>query len=338
MRQVIIDEYLDEWDVHPKNTFERLNELSMEAFERLLGQQTPLNDVPCPGCESSRQSHAFERHGFQYRFCGECSTLFVSPRPTAKQLEWYLKSSKMADFRRSEEYTKSMDDRFLNLAFHRTDWMERLVRRHSLPENGMIGLIEPRTGHLPNKLIERGVGTVQVVSPLFPVEKEVIKNEAVLSVDSIDAMESESASLIAAFEVVEHVVSPADFFASVFDALEPGGIFLITTRAGSGFDIQVLWEHSSILPLEHLNLFSVEGLRKLFESAGFEITELSTPGQLDLQIIQRVCKEKEDVSIPRFLTYFFENRDRHAFQRFQNFLQENLLSSFMRVVARKPVS
>ena len=69
-----------------------------------------------------------------------------------------------------------------------------------------------------------------------------------------------------------------------------------------------------------------------------EVLEASTPGQLDAQMIERVSGETEDVELPRFLRYFLAHRDIYAKCRLQQFLQENLLSSYLRVVARRPAT
>jgi hypothetical protein len=50
--------------------------------------------------------------------------------------------------------------------------------------------------------------------------------------------------------------------------------------------------------------------------------------------VERLVAE-EGVELPRFVRYFLGRRDQHAKQRLQQFLQQNLLSSHLRVVARK---
>jgi hypothetical protein len=108
----------------------------------------------------------------------------------------------------------------------------------------------------------------------------------------------------------------------------------VTARSGSGFDVQVLWEHADVTPLEHLNLISVEGLERAIEHSGFEIVELSTPGQLDVQVVDRARKERGTV-LPRFLDYLLAHRDALCHEKLQDFIQEQRLSSHMRLIARK---
>jgi hypothetical protein len=143
------------------------------------------------------------------------------------------------------------------------------------------------------------------------------------------------AKLIAMFDILEHQTNPFELLKGVDQALGADGLLVITTRSGSGFDIQVLWENSTILPVEHMNLISIEGIRLLLQNFDFEIMEISTPGQLDVQMIERVFRSQEQNCIPYFLQYFLRYRDSFAKNRLQQFLQENLLSSHLRIVAKK---
>jgi hypothetical protein len=110
----------------------------------------------------------------------------------------------------------------------------------------------------------------------------------------------------------------------------------IGTRSASGFEIQLLWEEARVYPLEHINLVSVEGIRHLVEKAGFIIEELSTPGQLDLQIIERQLQSRQEFSLWRFLSYILQHRGENTKNSFQKFLQENLLSSHLQILCKKP--
>ncbi len=73
----------------------------------------------------------------------------------------------------------------------------------------------------------------------------------------------------------------------------------------------------------------------LFEKNGFEIVELSTPGQLDVELVKNSLKNDKNINLSRFMSYLIEKRDEYVHRSFQEFLQRNNLSSHVRIAARK---
>ena len=71
---------------------------------------------------------------------------------------------------------------------------------------------------------------------------------------------------------------------------------MFTTLTVSGFDIQVLWEKSkSVYPPHHINLFSIDGFRRLVERSGLNLVNLCTPVELDVDIVRNIYLEKSDI-------------------------------------------
>jgi hypothetical protein len=100
--------------------------------------------------------------------------------------------------------------------------------------------------------------------------------------------------------------------------------------------LQVLWDKSkSIFPPDRINLISTEGFTKLFEKSGFKIIEISTPGQLDIELVKNELKSNKNLKLPRFISYMLENRDENSRYAFQEFLQRFNLSSHIRIAAKK---
>ncbi|MFC2055171.1 methyltransferase domain-containing protein [Chloroflexota bacterium] len=331
MRQIVVNEQLDELEVHPPHVYENLVELCISSAQELLERSNDFIDLSaCPACESKEIEHAFDKHGYVYWSCQLCSTLFVSPRPSKASLDWYLFDSPSAVFRRSDEYCLGMESRFAELAAYRANWITELYKRVNSNSQGPIVDLETR---IPDYLIELEQKHLSPVIAAKPLTKPINKYK---TTPDLVTLKDENASIVSAFEIIEHQTDPLDLVQNSYEALSPGGLLVITTRSSSGFDIQVLWEQcATIFPIEHINLLSVEGMKILLNRAGFELLEISTPGQLDVQMIEKELTEKEDIQIPRFLRYFFTYRDQFAKHNLQQFLQENLLSSYMRVVARK---
>ena len=113
-------------------------------------------------------------------------------------------------------------------------------------------------------------------------------------------------------------------------------MLFFTTKTISGFDLQMLWDKTPyIFVPEHLNLLSIDGLNLLIERSGFGLIELSTPGQLDVELVQLAAKEDPSIKLPSFVSYLLNHRDAEAKEDFQEFLQKHRLSSHVRVAAVK---
>jgi predicted TPR repeat methyltransferase len=163
-------------------------------------------------------------------------------------------------------------------------------------------------------------------------------NDAVSVINSLKEMHKVKAQVIIAFDVFEHVCSPSDLVEDINDVLAPGGLFALTTRSGSGFDIQAIWgDTDTIFPLEHVNLISVAGMRILLERQGFDFMELSTPGQLDVQVVMRKLDDNKKISGSRILRRLILESGESGREDLQQLLQKHLLSSHMRVVTRKKI-
>ena len=336
MKRVTVDEHLDEMEVHPPGLYQRLVDVCVASAKELLEQQDLFVETACPACASPDRELAFDKHGYIYWSCRVCATLFVSPRPSDSLVDWYLLHSPAAAFRGSDEYHEAIGGRVKELAAHRAEWVSELCERVRPDGRRPVVDVETRSLDYLAELQWRQVGPLITVKPLCSVpESLTAPPRSLTTVDDLADLRGASAKLIALFDVLERETSPSDLMLAVYEALGPGGLLVITARSGSGFDVQVLWEHATVFPLEHINLLSVEGIRELLTGAGFEILEISTPGQLDVQMIERVLREQPEADAPRFLRYFLGHRDRYAKQRLQQFLQENRLSSHLRVVAKK---
>ena len=337
MKQVVVDEYLDEMEVHPPGIYQRLQDVCVASAVELLEQQDHFVETACPACASPDRELAFEKHGYTYWSCQVCATLFVSPRPSGLLLDQYLLHSPVAAFRDSDEYREAVDRHVKELAAYRAEWVSELCERVGPDGQRPVLDVETRSPAYLDGLLRRHVGPVIAVKPLCSVPDSLTTPaNSVTVVNDLTGLKDANARLIAAFDILEHQASPENLVLAAHEALGPAGLLVVTTRSSSGFDIQVLWEQcTTIFPVEHINLLSVEGMRTLLTRAGFEILEASTPGQLDVQMIERVLQERPDADVPRFLRYFLRYRNSYAKRRLQQFLQENLLSSHLRVVARK---
>jgi len=110
----------------------------------------------------------------------------------------------------------------------------------------------------------------------------------------------------------------------------------MTCTLSSGFDIKELGAHAkNLYPPDHLNVFSVKGIKSLIDQHGFECLEFSTPGILDVEIVARALKDDPKIPVSAFVKDLVLNQSEDVQRSFQEFLQVNLLSSYGRILIRK---
>jgi len=330
MKHIVVMSDLKSADIRPPALLSRFRQVSIAESE-IFFDHSRLVDVPCPACQNTDKSEAFVKNGFTYADCTQCRSVYVTPRPAEHDLTNYYENSQAGKYRDFLSH-ETADARRLHVLRSRMAWVGRIFDETG--NSAARTYADIGTAH-PFVLDE--VRRLQLFDHLYSVNPQFVIDE-----DS-DAREVtpedaplESLGAVTAFEQLEHQFSPRDFLTSVHDMLVDGGIFYLTTRTISGFDLQVLWDQTPyIFVPEHLNLLSIEGITALLESAGFNLLELSTPGQLDVELVQRATSEDPAIELPRFVKYFLEQRGAETHADFQSFLQKNRLSSHVRIAAQK---
>lgn len=91
--------------------------------------------------------------------------------------------------------------------------------------------------------------------------------------------------VVVAVEVLEHVISPKKFIASLWSKLKPGGVLFLTTPNVYSSAYYPPDSSTAILePTDHLNLFSEDTLRQLITLFPFDKLEIELDGPNDLQL------------------------------------------------------
>ncbi len=150
------------------------------------------------------------------------------------------------------------------------------------------------------------------------------------------------ASLEGAFQVVvlpeslDRSDDPAGLLKRAIACLSRGGLLFLTALVASGFDLQALGvENQYLYPPDRTNCLTLAGLRRLLEGLKFDLLEVSTPGVLDVEIVQAHWARDPSLPLSRFERSVVLS-DEPTRRAFQAFLQERALSSYARVAARKP--
>lgn len=304
-------------DIHPDDMYKK--ELGLaKKFVVNAPSSKKINNCPISGLE--RQEILFEKWGQSYALCSQTWSLSLGNLPDELTLNHYFFDSDLAELRSSESYQSLNYQLRKDLWLSQIDWIEGRIRRYK--------------GMFKYKLIDWGpkmLGWLQEIKKAeFISEYVVAEPLPPLSANGY----AEEAEVVVLFDVIQRYTRPASLLSSVYGALKPGGLLLLTCRSGSGFDVLTLAEESeSIFPFDHICLPSPQGICTLLKANGFEVVELTTPGLLDVQLVNHAGNK-----IPlnqRFQRHLI-NCDEQVKERFQCFLQQNNLSSHLRVVAKKP--
>lgn len=332
MKRVTVTSEYVEADIRPPNLLSEFRRLSIENAQTYFSGRSKMVEVPNPATGGLDSEFAFEKDGFRYNLAHDCGSLFVSPRPTRDALEDYYRTSEASAYQ-VEHYTKeTAEARRYHLLRSLAIWMGRLFDEYGTckaPSYVDIGTASPA---IFDEIAELDLfHDLYSLNPLPGLEGEFEERGVKIIHEPIVDV-----GVVSAFQQIEKQFSPLELVKSAGDMLAVGGLFFMTTRTCSGFDLQVLWDKTPyIFVPEHLNLLSVEGLRALIDRAGLDTVEFSTPGQLDLELVQHAAGDDPSIELPRFVRYLIEERNEDAHADFREFLQKHRLSSHVRLSAAR---
>ena len=139
------------------------------------------------------------------------------------------------------------------------------------------------------------------------------------------------------FEVLEHVRNPTDLFRDLAALVQPGGIIIVSGLSGSGFDIKLLGASSKpVSPPHHLTFLSIAGAENLLNRCKLDIIEISTPGELDVDIVRNVALQDPSILKDPGLRHLILEAEDSARHNFQESLKKSRKSSHMWIVAQRP--
>jgi len=334
----MFDDY-KELEIWPSESFDRYLKITQKEVERLLINKGDLVDISCPACNSNKKEISFNKFGLEYVECIDCKTLYVSPRPPKKNIDGYFIDSEASKFRQSHIVKKTLKGRITHLFRPRAIWVANLTEQYFKNPEVFVDINSMYNEFLEEINILNLFKTKIILNPLVNIDESLYKeNKFKIISKSIEEISFDriEANAVTVFAVINHVFNPERFLRIVRSILIEGGILFLTASTISGFDLQVLWNNSkAIFPPDNINLLSIEGIEKLLEKCGFEIIELSTPGQLDVELVKNAIRNNDKLEVSRFVSYLLNSRDENAHRSLQEFLQQFKLSSHVRLAARR---
>lgn len=318
IRYEYMDESIREKDIHPHKLFEQERMLAKSFVLKLEQTQKIYN---CPICQEKRTELLFEKWGQAYVLCPQTWSVGLAVPPAQDVFSAYFRTGDLARLRARRAYQEQVARNRKELWVRQIEWMSGRICRY--------------LGNARYRVLDWGgkfTGWEAMLSDAAFVE--TLSAEAALP-PILEAKDNrELADVLCLIDVLQRMREPQAEMRTIASRIRPGGLLIATCRAGSGFDILTLRGSSeSIFPLDHIFLPSPQGLIKLLQKTGFEILEITTPGQFDMSYIRNSYP-----MIPRdqyFQRYLIEQGEEPLFDRMQAFLQRNNLSSYLRCVAKR---
>ena len=325
-------------DIRPKPLLDEFFVRLARDAERLARKRREFVEVPCPFCAAAATRSAFEKQGFRYAECDECGSLYATPRPTPELLREYVETSEAVAFWSSHFYKETAEARREKMFRPRAERIATLADTYGIPPTASCADIGAGYGLFALELTARTrFANILAIEPDASLA-DICRGHGFRVIDKWveDVRSGEvDADIATAFEVIEHVFEPLAFLRAAARVVRPGGFLFFSTLAASGYDIQMLWEHSrSVTPPQHLNFPTIAGAERLIARAGLEPIEITTPGQLDVDIVRNRLAAEPSLPVPRFARTLSAASDETR-QAFQQVLREQRFSSHLQCLARR---
>lgn len=203
---------------------------------------------------------------FELALCTHCDLVFANHVPVD---DWFEQSYTNADFDASDEsqcaartYGKELE--------------KRLTRIRQQQRALDIGAGD---GAFVQQLLALGFQEVRGVEPSKePVQRapEAVRHLLINDFFRADAFEENSFDVITCFQTLEHVDQPNQLFSDVHRLLRSGGAFMTVAHNFRAPLARMMGDKSPIYDVEHLQLFSPQSLRKIYQQHAFAEIEVSS--------------------------------------------------------------
>ncbi|MBZ0200447.1 MAG: class I SAM-dependent methyltransferase [Ignavibacteriaceae bacterium] len=324
--RVVKDDY-QEIEIRPKEEFDHFLSLIKRDIKEIFKSRAGNYFYFCPACTNKESDFKFSKNGFVYRECLFCGTVFMTPRPNREMLHDFFANSSGLKYWNSKAFQGS-ESRKEHVLDPRMRWITESL---DFADDSSRTYLDFYSKYLPFVTKISSLKNLNKKVSYKPIEGTA-KEIKDLGFEIIDSLGEEKYSVVTAFEVFDRFYNPRKVLETIKKNMETGGLLFLSTTSASGLDFQFLLKKSkNIVPPLHMNIFSVEGMIKILEDFDFEVVELSTPGSLDIKILE---EQIDEISAPKFLTDLIQNRDNYTKEAFQEFLQRARLSSHMRVLAK----
>ena len=259
-------------DLHLKR--KAMWDASMSNHHRYLNEDTGVFSDKftetryCPACKANDERKLFWKSGGCYVACNKCSMLYLNPVFKDDALEEYYRSNHQLQ----GEVVAN------DFGFYSTLYLKGLsLVTKSFPELGNILDVGCSTGIFLD--IAKGSGWKTFGLELNKKEAEIARcKNHLIKEEMINSVRFEKKfDAITLWDVFEHIKDGFQFLNDAKKLLKEGGIVFIQSPSRDALAAQIMQSDCNMFDgLEHVNLYGIESLTILAESAGYKIESYET--------------------------------------------------------------
>ncbi len=290
-------------------------------------ERSPINDM---------RLELFGRvDGFEYLCCPETGSLFLAEMSASKT--WARLLSQVSQFRHSPRafHSDIAQSRSETVYLPKLEWVQSTIRLQGLNHPRLMEVVTLPSEFTPilrNSGLFSEVVTVEEMD--LVMDGSSVSRPALVRRTGMDGGDH-SVQAAVLLESLDRVDDPTALLCAVAERLVDGGLIFVTSLVCSGFDMALLGVRNLYLyPPDRTNCFSLRGLEQLLRKSGFTLLEVSTPGVLDVEIVQAHLRYNPSLPLSPFERQLLAD-DAETHGAFQSFLQQRGMSSFARIVGKK---
>jgi 2-polyprenyl-3-methyl-5-hydroxy-6-metoxy-1,4-benzoquinol methylase len=325
-------------DIRPDNVMGGQRTAMQADIDWLAARRGEFVAVGCPACGSVDADWLYEKYSMQHQRCRNCSTQYVNPRPPEQMLGAFYAQS--ANYRYWAKYIfpQSGEARRQQIFRPRAQMLARYMEKRGL-KDGTLVEVGAAHGVFCDEMQQLGLFSRIIAIEPTPDLAEACRQLGLETIEQPyeNVKLAGGVDVVANFEVLEHLYDPSRFLRWAHDLLRIGGILFLTCPNVAGFETGILGRESDTIDHEHLNLFTPDSLTLLAKRSGFSSIEISTPGRLDVEIVQRTLARDDRLraAVGPVLERLLMHPDPEIGQRLQSLLADGKLASHMCLMAER---
>ncbi|MAH47351.1 hypothetical protein CMI37_16115 [Candidatus Pacearchaeota archaeon] len=283
--------------LRPKNSYKNLIKKRTHSIDEIIKKHGKIpNELlinrNCPNCSGDSSKKILHKDHLDIVQCSECQLIYVSP---IFNEEHYRKSYE------SEEYENivkelgfgSHEYRCERFGEERVKLMEAHLGKKICPKDIKYLDIGCSTGFVVEAAQKNGWDAQGIDLNKSAINFGKSRNLNLEYGDLFDMKFTDNSfDVISAFDVLEHIVSPASIVKKIYNLLKPNGIaYFYVPNWDSASRILMNHEAHFIWPTHHLTYFTPDTLCKFFKKRKLKTEHLETEG---LDIFDFIWRLKND--------------------------------------------